>query len=170
MIRRLNEMRRFVNAKLGSPTAAQNSYRGGSTSAPSGAMIAPVEQRHQSPVEEHHQSIVDIQLAEIGQTANRLILCGRLDSTGAGLLDQTLPAAVIDIDRDIVADLSAVCFVGSRGIRLLISLARGLQKKGLRFVMYGLQPAVHDVFESVSLSELIPVTTTEAEALSLLAD
>jgi hypothetical protein len=36
--------------------------------------------------------------------------------------------------------------------------------------MYGLQPAVHDVFESVSLSELIPVTTTEAEALSLLAE
>jgi len=77
---------------------------GGSTSAPSGAMIAPVEQ--------HHQSKVDIQLAEIGQTANRLILSGRLDSTGAGLLDQTLPAAVLDIDRNIVADLSAVCFVG----------------------------------------------------------
>jgi anti-sigma B factor antagonist len=113
---------------------------------------------------------VDIQLAENERTANRLILSGRLDSTGAGLLDQTLPAAVIDIDRDIVADLSAVCFVGSRGIRLLISLARGLQKKGLRFVMYGLQPAVHDVFASVSLSELIPVTTTEVEALSLLAE
>jgi anti-sigma B factor antagonist len=63
-----------------------------------------------------------------------------------------------------------VCFVGSRGIRLLISLARGLQKKGLRFVMYGLQPAVHDVFASVSLSELIPVTTTEVEALTLLAE
>ena len=122
-----------------------------------------------APVEQHHQGRVEIQLAEIGQTANRLILSGRLDSSGAGMLDQTLPAAVVGIDRDIVADLSAVCFVGSRGIRLLISLARGLQKKGLRFVMYGLQPAVHDVFESVSLSELIPVTTTEAEALSLLA-
>ena len=100
-----------------------------------------------APVEQHHQSKVDIQLAEIGQTANRLILSGRLDFTGAGLLDQTLPAAVVETDRDIVADLSDVCFVGSRGIRLLISLARGLQKKGLRFVIYGLQPAVHDVFE-----------------------
>jgi anti-anti-sigma factor len=155
-------MRRFVNAKTRFADRREESPCGGSTGAPSGAMIVPVEQ--------HHQSNVDIQLAEIGQTANRLVLSGRLDSTGAGLLDQTLPAAVVDIDRNIVADLSAVCFVGSRGIRLLISLARGLQKKGLRFVMYGLQPAVHDVFESVSLSELIPVTTTEAEALSLLAE
>ena len=63
-----------------------------------------------TPVEQHHQSKVDMQLAEIGQTANRLILSGRLDSSGAGMLDQSLPAAVVDIDRDIVADLSAVCF------------------------------------------------------------
>jgi anti-sigma B factor antagonist len=119
---------------------------------------------------EHHRGSVDIQLAECGPTANRLILSGRLDSITVGLLDETLPAAVIDTDRDIVADLSAVSFVGSRGIRLLISLARGLQKKGLRFVIYGLQATVHEVLESISLSELIPVTTTEAEALSLLAD
>jgi anti-anti-sigma factor len=66
-------------------------------------------------------------------------------------------------------DLSAVTYVGSLGMRLLISTGRAVQRRGRRMVIFGAQPQPRDVFETVALSDLIPVATTLPEALDLLA-
>jgi anti-anti-sigma factor len=112
---------------------------------------------------------MEFKLTEITQAACRLLLSGRMDSAGAHPLQQDLSAAMLGVDRHVVVDLSAVSFMGSLGIRLLITTARSLQRRALRMVIYGMRPAVHEVLETVSLGELIPMAATEAEALSLLS-
>lgn len=112
---------------------------------------------------------MEYSLSEIATTANRLVLRGRLDSAGAGQLERPLSAAIDSAARSVLADLSAVSFVGSLGIRLLIRVARSLNGRGLALVLFAPQPAVLEVLHLAGLGDLVPIADSEAEALALLA-
>jgi len=95
-------------------------------------------------------------------------LSGRLDAQGADQIDVPFTAQVAAVGRDAVIDLSEVSFVASMGIRLLISAARGLGRKGAKMVLFGAQDLVHDVLEQAAIDQIIPVVETEAQALQAL--
>lgn len=101
--------------------------------------------------------------------AAHVILQGRLDGAGAEEIELPFTASLGALGKPVMLDLSAVPFVGSLGIRLLLSVARVVQRKGQRLVIFGAQPAVAEVFETVVLSELVPVADDKAAATALLA-
>jgi anti-sigma B factor antagonist len=94
-------------------------------------------------------------------------LIGRLDTPGVAGIELGFTAALVPRAARAVIDLSKVEFVGSMGIRMLISVARSLTKKQGKLVLYGPQPLVNEVFQTVSLREIIAVEPDAASALAI---
>lgn len=99
----------------------------------------------------------------------RLTLDGRLDAAGCEKVETAFTAAASAAQGSILVDLTAVDYIGSLGIRLLISTARMVKRRGHRVVIVGAQPQPTDVFETVALADLIPIAASESEAKGLLA-
>jgi anti-sigma B factor antagonist len=68
-----------------------------------------------------------------------------------------------------LVDLSQVSFLASMGIRMLITGARSLKAKGARVVLFGATDLVQGVLENVSLDQIVPIVSTQEEALAQLA-
>jgi anti-anti-sigma factor len=105
---------------------------------------------------------------EVSPTVNKLVLAGRLDSSTVGAVEIPFTAAVAASGRSALLDLSGVEFLSSLGIRLLLSCARVVTRRGGRLVLFGAQPMVTEVLTAMALQEILPMAETEAEAMALL--
>lgn len=102
--------------------------------------------------------------------ATRLItLVGRLDAPGVEQVEQRFAAAAPPPGGHALVDLSGVPFVGSLGLRMLISVARGVQRQGGRMVLFGVDPLVQTIFDNVALADLVPIAPDRQRAAALLA-
>lgn len=93
-------------------------------------------------------------------------LNGRLDTANVNQVETSFIAGIVPKGQNTMIDLTQVSFIASLGIRMLLSAARVLTRRGAKFVMYGATPAVLDIIETTALSEVIPVLGTEADALA----
>jgi anti-sigma B factor antagonist len=93
-------------------------------------------------------------------------LVGRLDTPGVAGIELSFTAALVPRAARAVIDMSEVEFVGSMGIRMLISVARALSKKQGKLVLYKPQPMVEEVFNTVALGEIISVQPDAPSALA----
>jgi len=96
----------------------------------------------------------------------RAMLSGRLDTANVNQVEVTFTSGIVPKGQHTVVDLTQVTFVASLGIRMLLTVARELSRKGAKFVMYGPTTPVMDIIETTALSEIIPVYTTEADAIA----
>lgn len=110
-----------------------------------------------------------LQIQTLNPETTRLVLDGRLDAPGCERVETQFTAAAAGSRGDILVDLTAVDYIGSLGIRLLISSARTVKRRGRQMIIYGAQAQPSDVFETVALTDLIPVAANHAEAVGLLA-
>lgn len=108
-------------------------------------------------------------VSDLPSGAQKVILQGRLDAQSASAMELQFTAAVGAAGRNVMVDMTGVSFVASLGIRLFLSTARVLQRKGAKMVIFGVAPAVKEVFDTVALDTLIPMVGTEAEAAAALA-
>ncbi|MBR0642417.1 STAS domain-containing protein [Plastoroseomonas hellenica] len=111
---------------------------------------------------------MQFRIVAIDAALSRVELSGRLDVAGAEMLEAPLTAQLKALRSAAVIDLSAVPFVGSLGIRVLVAAARLLKRNGQRVALYGAHPAVQEVFHTVALDQLIPIATDEAAARMLI--
>lgn len=111
---------------------------------------------------------MELQVVQDAGAPTRLVLVGRLDASGTEKVEVLFMARVRAAAGDVLVDMTAVGFVGSLGIRLLISAARLAERAGRKVVLFGAQPPVAEVFRTVALDDLIPVAADEAAALALL--
>jgi anti-anti-sigma factor len=110
---------------------------------------------------------MDFDVIDLGD-ATKVALRGRLDTVGVGQIETRFIASIVPAARHALIDLSDVAFVSSMGIRLLIMTGRSLQAKKARMIVFGAQPLVRDSLDSVSLGSIVPLASSEAEALDLL--
>lgn len=68
----------------------------------------------------------------------------------------------------VAVDLSAIDFLSSSGVAMLIGLKRRVEAKGGRMALYGLHPYVRDLFHIMKLSDLFQIAESEADAIALL--
>lgn len=111
---------------------------------------------------------MDFTVTELDGDINHVALTGRLDSAGAETIELRFTAAIGGAGKHALIDLTGVEFVASLGLRLFISTARVVQRRGRKFILFGAGPQVMDVFETIALSDLIPVVADVAEARALL--
>jgi anti-anti-sigma factor len=112
---------------------------------------------------------MDFDVIETAPDINHVVLRGRLDAAATEKIELSFTASVGTAPRHALIDMSRLEFMGSLGVRLLISVARVLNRRGLKMVIFGANPLVEELIAVVALDELIPVMATEAEARAALA-
>jgi anti-anti-sigma factor len=111
---------------------------------------------------------MDIQIEELPGQATKVVLSGRLDSTGA--IEVELPFnAVASEKRAIVVDLTAVTALSSYGVRVLLVGAKLCAAKGGKLVILCPEGHVAKVLRMARFDLLAPIVTSEAAALAALS-
>lgn len=83
---------------------------------------------------------------------------GELDHHTAGILKQEIESELArGTIRDVVLDLSALTFMDSSGLGVLLGRYKHLARWQGRMLACGLQPPVEKVFRLSGLEQLIPV-------------
>ena len=94
---------------------------------------------------------------------------GRIDSKRAPDFETALRAVIAGEDRAIIVDLGGVTFVGSSGLRTLLTAAAELQERGTGFAVCGLSGPLRSLFRLSGLDRVIPVAASRAEAIRITA-
>lgn len=95
-------------------------------------------------------------------------LAGRLDTVGVEAIETSFNAAVVARRVDAIVDLSAVEFLSSMGVRMLLTAAKALQRAGARLVLAAPGPLVDGALRHSSLAQVIRVATDRDEAAAWL--
>lgn len=103
----------------------------------------------------------------IAPGAVKVILEGRLDITGAGVIDLQF-SAIAGSPKGVLVDLSGVTFLASIGIRTLLPGAKAVQRRGGRFVLLSPVAAVEQVLEVSGVVDLMPICRDPETALAAL--
>ncbi|WP_341676914.1 STAS domain-containing protein [Niveibacterium sp. SC-1] len=111
---------------------------------------------------------MDMQVIKLDENRTCIRLDGRLDAPGADQIGVRFTAAAVAGGHDTIVDLAGVNFLGSMGIRLLISSARALNAKHAKLVLFGAQELVQNVLDQSAVDQIIPVVATEQDALARL--
>jgi len=108
-------------------------------------------------------------ITPLGDRLVKVTLIGRLDTPGVDRVETRFVAALVPGGNSAIVDLSQVDFVASMGIRMLVAASRDLRLRNAKLGVYGAQSRVQQVFEAVSLQQIIPVCATENAALTAVA-
>jgi anti-anti-sigma factor len=108
---------------------------------------------------------MDIAVEDLAGGATRIALRGRLDTTAAVLIE--LPFNTVATEKKaIVVDLSAVDFLSSGGIRVLLLGAKIAASKGGKLTIVCPDNNVAKVLNVAGISNVIPVFESEDAALA----
>ncbi len=114
-------------------------------------------------------NIVEMEVTGLDDGLTKVTLSGRLDTPGVDRIEARFVAAVVPDGKSAIVDVSRVAFVGSMGIRMFITVARSMGLRRAKLALYGAQSMVNEVFENVSLSEIMPIVDSETEAITAVA-
>ena len=115
------------------------------------------------------QNTVGMEVTGLSNGLTKVLLSGRLDSPGVDKIETHFVAAVVPGNQSAIVDLSKVDFVASMAIRMFITVARSMRQRRSRLALFGAQALVNEIFEHVSLSEIIPIVATESEAIAVVS-
>src|SRR5262249_23529869 len=111
---------------------------------------------------------MDISVDELAGGITKVVLRGRLDTTGAVVVQ--LPFnKIVPAKRKIIVDLSGVNFLASYGIRVLLVGAKIVKNNGGTLVVLCPDSNVAKVLKTAGMDALIPLHQTEAAATAALA-
>ena len=105
---------------------------------------------------------MDITEAQEGTRAVA-VLDGRLDTATAAMTEARL-IEMLKGGQGLIADLTAVRYVSSAGLRVLLKAAKQAKTAGVPFAVVGLQAPVREVFEISGFDKIIPSYASRAEA------
>src|SRR5436190_20663977 len=111
---------------------------------------------------------MDIAVEELAGGITKVVLRGRFDTTGAVVVELPFNKLVTE-KRKIIVDLSAVNFLASYGIRVLLVGAKIVNGKGGSLVILCPDNNVAKVLKTAGMDALIPIHQTEAAAMAALA-
>jgi anti-anti-sigma factor len=110
---------------------------------------------------------MDIAVEEIAGGIAKVVLRGRFDTTGAVVVELPFNKIVTE-QRKIIVDLSAVSFLASYAIRVLLVGAKIVDGKGGRLVILCPDNNVSKVLKTAGMDALIPIHRTESAATAAL--
>jgi len=99
---------------------------------------------------------MDIQITN-QDSVTIMALNGMLDSASAPQFQTAVEQLLADGHRKIQLDLSQLVYTSSQGLRIILSLQKGLRQVSGELVIKGMQPAVRDVFTMTGLISLFQI-------------
>ena len=85
---------------------------------------------------------------------------GRLDSTTAPVADKTIKKILEGDCFRMLLDFSALEYLSSIGLRVILEAAKELKRKGGKIVLCYLADFVKEIFEISGFDSMIPITDT----------
>ncbi|WP_020177379.1 STAS domain-containing protein [Methyloferula stellata] len=111
---------------------------------------------------------MDMVVDELDGGITNVALRGRLDTTGAQTID--MPFSVIaGAKRAVIVDLSEVDFLASLGIRVLLTSAKAVQRKGGKLALVAPEGNVLMVLKTAGMETLIPIFPERTAAIAAVA-
>ena len=111
---------------------------------------------------------MDMSVDDLAGGISKVVLRGRLDTTGTVVVELPFNKLVTEKQK-IIVDLSAVTFLASYGIRVLLVGAKIVNGKGGNLVILCPDNNVAKVLKTAGMDALIPIHQTEAAAMAALA-
>ena len=90
---------------------------------------------------------------------------GRIDSKNAPGLKEDLSALVAGGVSKIILNFSSLEMTSSAGLRVILTLAQSLEKKGGVLRLFGLNEAIKEVFYFSGFDDMLDIFADEAAAL-----
>ncbi len=108
---------------------------------------------------------MSVSFQDVGANLRSISISGRLDVEGTDSLSGRLMELAEEPKKGVVVDLSAVRFLASVGIRLLVACAKAVQARGGKMVIVvGQGTSVAMSLEATGIDEFIPVFNNSADA------
>lgn len=98
---------------------------------------------------------------------NKLIIriSGRLDATSSPKLEKKLTQRINSGYKQLLLDFSAVEYLSSAGMRLLLSFTKKLKNEKGALVLFGLTKGIMDIIKMGGFESILDICENEKEAL-----
>ena len=100
---------------------------------------------------------MEIQFSTLDNGIRLIKLGGKLDIIGTGEIETKFTGYCAGDEIRVIVDLSAVDFLASIGIRLLLLTAKSVAKRGGKMVIINPIPDVQSVLEVTGIPAIIPI-------------
>ncbi len=111
---------------------------------------------------------MDMVVDELDGGITNVALRGRLDTNSAEAIDMPL-SVIAGAKRAVVVDLSEVDFLASLGIRVLLTSAKAVQRKGGKLALVAPEGNVLMVLKTAGMETLIPIFPERTAAIAAVA-
>ena len=91
---------------------------------------------------------------------------GRVDSSNAAVFQDELTAATDGDEHSVILDLGGLSYISSAGLRVILLVAKSLQTQGGRLAVCAPSEPIREIFEISGFSQIIPVHSSEDEAIA----
>jgi anti-anti-sigma factor len=108
-----------------------------------------------------------ISMEELAGGITKVILDGRLDIDGAAAVDSHM-SGIVGTRKAVLVDLQNVSFLGSMGLRSLVSPALAIKGRGGKMVLFAPNEMVAKVLKISGVDTMIPVHQELQSALAAL--
>lgn len=109
---------------------------------------------------------MDIKEEQLDSGITKIKLSGRMDSEGVSRIQSEIAGMTAAPRMSIMVDMSDVPYMSSIGIRTLLMNAKGVSRRGGKFVLLSLQPNVRNMLEISGIDQLIGIYNSQDEALA----
>ena len=92
----------------------------------------------------------------------------RIDGANAREFQDALQAAISDADSAVVLDLERLAYISSAGLRVILLVAKTLQRQDKRLAVCSLSGPVLEVFEISGFDKIIQTHESQSEAVATL--
>ena len=92
----------------------------------------------------------------------------RIDGLNARAFEDALQAAISDCDRAVVLDLGQLTYISSAGLRVILLIAKMLQRQDGDLAVCSLSGSVREVFQISGFDRIIQTHESQEEAIAAL--
>jgi anti-sigma B factor antagonist len=109
---------------------------------------------------------MELKVINLDDIYTHLALAGKLDIAGVGDIENKFIGYTAARKKNALVDVSAVTFLGSMGLRLLLSAAKSLSWEKKSLILLNPQPLVNEVLEASGFDEVVVIEHDAASALA----
>lgn len=91
---------------------------------------------------------------------------GRVDGTNANDFQNAVKEELRDEDSVVMLDMANLSYISSAGLRVVLMIAKSLEQREAKFMIYSLSDSIRNVFEISGFDKIIGVFDSREQALA----
>jgi anti-anti-sigma factor len=90
---------------------------------------------------------------------------GRIDTTNYNEFESAVNEVFNDNVKQIYLDCSGLNYISSSGLRIFLTIQKKMMTTGGKFKLYGMQPAIKEIFDISGFSSIFTIFTDKEAAV-----